>query len=107
MALRNAWRVPGFGPDWGLGRDRDSWAGGETKRQTLSGGSRRPLVRFGSVRFGSCDALEPVSTLFGAPVTANGAGTLLEHRFGALEACPNTRIETFANAVRQRIGGEP
>jgi hypothetical protein len=78
----------------------DEWGGLSSPTSTWSN-------RIGWSMLDTCDEIEPVSTLFGAPVTASGPATLLDHRFGALPACSNTRIETFPSAVRQRIGGGP
>jgi hypothetical protein len=77
----------------------DAW-GGLTSPTTIWSN------RFGWRVLDSCDDIEAVSTWFGAPATSSGAGVLLGHRFGALEACANTRIDVLDGAVRQRIGDE-
>jgi hypothetical protein len=76
----------------------DAWGGLSSPTSTWSN-------RIGWSMLDTCDEIEAVSTLFGAPSTTSGLATLREHSFGALPACPNTRIETFDSAVRQRIGG--
>ena len=78
----------------------DAWGGLTSPTSTWSN-------RIGWSSLTSCGDVEPVSVLFGAPTVADGAATLAGHRFGALPACPNTRIEDFDTAVRQRIGGPP
>ena len=78
----------------------DAWGGLTSPTSTWSN-------RIGWGMLEACEDVEPVSVIFGAPTNPSGAATSWEHRFGALPACPNTRIEDFETAVRQRIGGPP